>query len=285
MLVASPALFSQAKAALGDAPVTLVDTIPYGDIWLRDTGPIFLRNEAGALDALCYTWNGWGEKYLYDHDPAVSVAVAEYVGAEAFRSDLIAEGGGLEVDGAGTCLTTRDCRQNPNRNPNLSEDEITRELIRTLGVTHVLWLDGALANDHTDGHIDTLARFVDVGRVACMEPTADDPNRDTLRAIHEALKGMKNARGQRLDVVTIPSAGRVENLDGAVMPASYANYYVANDAVFVPTYGVSADDAAVEAIGALYPTREAVGIPARAILTGGGALHCISREQPKEETT
>jgi len=284
MLVATDALRAEATAALGDASVELVDH-PYGDIWMRDIAPTFVRLGTGELGAVCFAWNGWGGKYLYEHDSGVAAALAALVGVQVISlSPMVSEGGALELDGAGSCLTTRDCLLNPNRNPMMDEATASEELRRVLGVSNVHWLDGTLANDHTDGHIDTLARFVSEGTVACMEPEADDPNRDTLREIRKCLSAMRDASGRRLEVVTIPSPGRVEDDDGTVMPANYTNFYIANDAVFVPTYDVPADERAVEAIGRLYPGREAIGIAAKNILTGGGALHCITREQPTRAT-
>jgi len=280
MLVANDALGAEAVAALQGAPVELVDA-SYGDIWTRDTGPIFVRLESGDLAAVCFAWNGWGGKYLYEDDAGVAAAVAAHVGVQVISlSPMVAEGGAFELDGAGTCLTTRDCLLNPNRNPGMDEAKAEAELERMLGVSAVLWLDGALGNDHTDGHIDTLARFVAESTVLCMEPDVGDPNHDTLLGVRSSLGSMRDARGRRLEVVTIPSPGRVESDDGTVMPASYVNYYVANQAVFVPTYGAANDERAVDAVGRLYPGREAIGIGAKGILTGGGALHCITREQP-----
>jgi agmatine deiminase len=151
-----------------------------------------------------------------------------------------------------------------------------------LGVETVLWLGDGLANDHTDGHVDTIVRFVRPGVVVAMEPrAADDPNREALRALLAEAATFVDARGRKLDVVRIPSPGRVEDEDGRVMPASYVNFYVSNAAVVVPTYGSPFDAEALEAIGALFPGRRAVGVDARAVLTGGGAFHCITQQQPK----
>jgi agmatine deiminase len=284
MLVATKEMRARAEAALGDTPITLVDG-PYGDIWTRDTGPTFLRGPEGELGAACFAWNGWGGKYLYDDDRRVGSLLAQSAGAREFDSALIVEGGAVELDGFGSCLTTRHCLLNDNRNPGLSEAEVTDELERMFGASNVLWLDGeGLKNDHTDCHVDTLARFIGRGRVVCMEPAADDPNAAELESVRSALGDMRDARGERFDVTTIPSPGRVERDDGLLMPASYANFFVANRAVFVPTYGVNADEAAVDAIGLLFPGRVAVGIDARAILTGGGALHCITRELPQSRS-
>ena len=155
-------------------------------------------------------------------------------------------------------------------------------LRRSLGVDKVLWLGEGLVNDHTDGHVDTVVRFVRPGVVVAMEArSTDDPNRDILRALVREAEEVADARGQRLDVVRIPSPGRIVDSAGRVMPASYVNFYVTNANVVVPTYGAPWDDEAVETIGALFPGRRAIGIDARAILSGGGALHCITQQQPR----
>lgn len=289
LLVADDACEASARAALGasgeeDHGVDLV-RLAYGDIWMRDTGPIFVANDAGERAAACFRWNGWGEKYVYAHDDTVGRAIVARLGVPLFASDFVLEGGGIEVDGEGTCLTTRQCLSNPNRNGDASQADVERALRDGLGVETILWLDEGLANDHTDGHIDTLARFVAPGVVVCMRPTGDDdPNADVLRTIARDLARMKDRAGRALEVVTIPSPGRVVGADGRVLPASYANYYVANDAVIVPTYGVQADDDAVAAIGALFPGRRAVGLSARAIVTGGGAFHCITQQEPSRRS-
>jgi agmatine deiminase len=269
-----------ARAALEGLGAELV-RIPYGDIWLRDTAPLFLRGKAGALATVRFTFNGWGGKYVLTHDDRVAPAIATLVGQRSFGSTLVLEGGSVELDGEGTCLTTRQCLLNPNRNPGLDQKAIEAALRDTLGVETILWLDRGLENDHTDGHIDTLARFVAPGVVLCMEPAEDDPNRDALLGILGELDSMQDRRGRRLRVVAIPSPGRVLDDTGRVMPASYANFYIANRAVAVPTYDVENDTAAVRAVGALFPERRTVGIPAKAILAGGGAFHCITQQQPR----
>jgi agmatine deiminase len=193
----------------------------------------------------------------------------------------VLEGGSVEVDGEGTLLTTRQCLLNPNRNPSLDEKAIETRLREALGVTKVLWLTEGLRNDHTDGHVDTIARFVGPGVLVCMEPADDDdPNAKVLLAIAAELESMTDARGGPLRVVRIPSPGLVPGEDGEPMPASYVNFYIANHAVVVPTYGSPHDDAAVAAIGRLFPSRRTVGIDARAILSGGGAFHCITQQVP-----
>jgi agmatine deiminase len=178
-------------------------------------------------------------------------------------------------------LTTRQCLLEPSRNPGMSEAEIERALVEQLGARRVLWLERGLANDHTDGHIDNLARFVAPGRVVCMEPSgADDPNADVLREIGRDLASMRDAAGRQLEVVRIPSPGRIETIHGDLAPASYLNFLIGNRAVLVPVFGAPGDAAAMDGLGRLFPGRDMVAIDARAAMVGGGALHCMSREQP-----
>jgi agmatine deiminase len=264
-----------------------VHLIPFGDIWLRDTAPIFVHAaEGGATIASCFEFNGWGGKYVLPGDAEVAGRVAAAAGSRKETHPWVLEGGSVEVDGEGTVLTTRQCLLNANRNPTLDQATIEARLRDALGVEKVLWLSEGLANDHTDGHVDTIARFVAPGVVACMAPDGeDDPNAAVLRRIAQELEAMTDARGRALRVVRVPSPGRVTGEDHEILPASYVNFYIANRTVAVPTYGSPRDAAAVEAIAALFPGRRAVGIDARAVLTGGGAFHCITQQEPRPRGT
>lgn len=255
--------------------------IPFGDIWLRDTAPLFLRGPQGLVSAR-FGFNGWGGKYVLEHDALVSSRIAEAAGLPAYGYPWVLEGGSVEVDGEGTVLTTRQCLLNPNRNPGASQEQVEAWLMQALGASKVLWLGDGLLNDHTDGHVDTIARFVRPGLVVCMEPRdSDDPNREVLERIAEDLRGMTDAAGRKLAVVRVPSPGKVgDSMEGRPMPASYVNFYIGNRAVVVPTYGSVHDTEAVELVAALFPGRRTVGVPAKAILSGGGAFHCITQQQP-----
>ncbi len=254
--------------------------IPYGDIWLRDTAPVFIDGD-GKRSALRFRFNGWGDKYRLEHDDEVAPCIARSAGAALVASTLVAEGGAIEVDGSGTCLTTRSCLLNPNRNPELSETEVERILGDSLGVRKTIWLAEGLRGDHTDGHVDTLARFAGPGRVLCAEArNSADPNRRVLNAIATDLRRAVDAEGRRLELVTVPSPGIVVDADGRPLPASYLNYYVANGVVVVPIYGSPYDADAVDVIESCFPERKVIGLQARHILAGGGAFHCITQQQP-----
>jgi agmatine deiminase len=280
LLVGDARAEEEARAALAGVPARL-HRVAYGDIWLRDTGPVFVRG-GGEAAAAGFRWTGWGGKYLFPDDQGVAAAIAERAGTPLHRSELALEGGGIDSDGEGTLLTTRECLLSQSRNPGHSERDIERELEHTLGARRVIWLDRGLRNDHTDGHVDNLARFVAPGRVACARPAAGDPNRGALDEIARVLEASSDAAGRPLELAPIPSPGAVVDAEGELMPASYLNFYIGNRVVVVPSFGVPADDAAARAIAALFPERRVVSLDARAVLAGGGAFHCITRDQPSE---
>ncbi len=275
LLVHGPEALLSAEKAVGD--ICEIVQARYGDIWLRDTGPIFSANDRCNL----FIFNGWGGKYVLDHDDEVGAFVAEQAGAEVTRQEKVLEGGALDWDGEGTVLTTRECLLNPNRNGATSEGEYEGFLRETLGMARVIWIDRGLMNDHTDGHIDNIARFVAPGVVACQAPADNkDPNSERLDEIAMTLSGQRDARGRLLQVVRIPSPGLVEDEEGEVVPASHMNFLIGNSTVVVPTYGTATAKAAVETLKPFFPGRSVVGLSARHILTGGGAFHCITQQQP-----
>jgi agmatine deiminase len=281
VLVPDAARERQAQDALAGTQARF-HHVPFGDIWLRDTAPIFVRGKrAGGIATARFGFNGWGGKYVLEHDDQVAARLATIAGVPAIAADWILEGGSIDVDGEGTCLTTRQCLLNPNRNPGMNAAAIEAGLGATLGIEKTIWLGDGLLNDHTDGHVDNVARFIAPGVVVCMEArSAEDPNREALDAISRDLAASTDAQGRKLSVVRIPSPGRVEDEDGRVVPASFANFYIGNRALIVPTYDTPWDDEVVAKIGSFFPGRRAVGVPARAILTGGGAFHCITQQQP-----
>ena len=245
----------------------------FGDIWLRDTGPLFLSSAVGSA-AAAFRFNGWGGKYDLPGDAEVAGFVAHAAGVPLARHGWVLEGGAIDVDGTGRVVTTEACLLNPNRNPGMNRAEVESHLRRDLGLDEVLWLGEGLQNDHTDGHVDNLARFVAPGVLALPSASGrNDPNRVAFEDAHE------RAADAGFDIVTIPSPGLVED-GGEPLPASHMNFYIANKVVVVPVYGTAYDDAAVAAIAALFRGRQAVGLPARHILSGGGSFHCITQQQP-----
>jgi agmatine deiminase len=262
-----------ARAAAELAPWATIVQEPFGDIWLRDTGPLILKSGARRL-ARSFGFNGWGGKYQLEGDDTLGRRLAETMDLEADRHEWILEGGAIDVDGTGLAVTTEQCVLNPNRNPGLSREEIEARLATDLGIDRLLWLGEGLLNDHTDGHVDNLARFVSEGRIAIpVAAGCDDPNAE----VYADARARSKAFG--LKVVGLPSPGRVTR-GSEIIPASYMNFYIGNAAVVVPLYGAPNDDSAVAAIGALFPGRKAVGFRADYVLTGGGSFHCISQQVP-----
>lgn len=281
ILIPSEAFRGQAAAQLQGIPCRL-HVVPFGDSWLRDTAPVWVTGAAGEPMSVCFRFNGWGEKYVMPNDDQVSAAIAQIVGYPTVKVPLVLEGGSIDTDGEGTALTTKQCLLNQNRNPGMSQAAIEKLVAEAYGLKKLIWLDDGLLNDHTDGHIDNIARFVGPGKVVAMDPKGEqDPNHDTLKRILAALEASTDAQGRRLEVIRIPSVGRVLADDGAIMPASYMNFYIANDAVVVPIYDSPFDADAVAKIGACFPGRKTLGLPAKSILTGGGSFHCITQQQPQ----
>jgi agmatine deiminase len=262
-----------AESARKLAPFAEVIVEPFGDIWLRDTGPIVLGSGKGRR-AQTFGFNGWGGKYELDGDEDVGERLAGRASLPVAKANWILEGGAIDGDGSGTVLTTEQCLLNPNRNM-LIREEVEQRLLEDLGFERVVWFGTGLMNDHTDGHIDNLARFVAPGRVAIPTAAKEDPNaavyKDAARRIGEA----------HLDIVTLPSPGRITDEGGEIIPASYMNFYIGNAAVVVPQYGAPNDQAAVDVVQALFPGRVAIGLRADHILTGGGSFHCISQQVPE----
>jgi agmatine deiminase len=276
LMVAGEAAGRTAEDLLSGCPNIEVVNGDFGDIWLRDTGPIF----TSSYSAAAFRFNGWGGKYELPGDDTVADQIATHSGASLTRHDFVLEGGALDHDGQGTVLTTRQCLLNPNRNLRWREGDAERGLADALGVRAVLWLGQGLMNDHTDGHVDNLARFVSPGVVVC--PAAfglDDPNAAAYDAAARALAGFVDAKGAPLRVIRIPSPGRLIDGNHRVIPASHMNFLIANGAVVVPTYGDPAGAWAVQALETLFPERAVIGLPASALVTGGGAFHCISQQE------
>ena len=277
LMVCGDAAESTARALLGDVSGVEIVRGLFGDIWLRDTGPIF-RSDGVAAG---FGFNGWGGKYSLEHDGDVGAQIAAAAGAPLKINDFILEGGSVDHDGYGTVLTTRQCLLNPNRNPGWTQEAAEAALAESMGARKVLWLGDGLVNDHTDGHIDNLARFVGPGVVACpVAVGADDPNAEIYNETARMLAAMTDARNSPLQVMRIPSPGRITDEDGEVIPASHMNFLIANKAVIVPTYGEAGAALAVEALETLFPERQVIGLPSNAILTGGGSFHCISQQEP-----
>jgi agmatine deiminase len=269
LVAANDAAAAQARRV---APFAKVIVEAFGDIWLRDTAAIVLGS-GKYRRGVDFAFNGWGGQYDLPGDDTIGQRLAAEGGLPCGRSDWILEGGAIDGDGSGTAMTTEQCLLNPNRNPTMDRADVEAALARDLGFDKFVWLGEGLLNDHTDGHVDNLARFVAPGRVAIPTAAKGDPNAAIYK---DAARRLADAR---LDLVTLPSPGEVVR-GGEIIPASYMNFYIGNAAVVVPLYGAANDEAAVHALEALFPARKVVGLRADHVLTGGGSFHCISQQLP-----
>ncbi len=258
------------------------------ECWCRDHGPVFVvpkpesRNPKPEIAVLDWRYNAWGGKYPpWDLDDAVPQRVAQTLGLPLFSPDMVLEGGSIDVNGRGTLLTTESVLLNKNRNPQFTKPQIEQRLRDYLGVTHILWLGGGIAGDDTDGHVDDIARFVDARTVvACAEEDPADENHAPLLENLKRLRAMRDQDGQPLRVIELPMPGRLEGR-GQRLPASYANFYIANNVVLVPVYSHRNDSRALKILQRCFPTRRVVGIECTDLVWGLGALHCVTQQQPK----
>ena len=250
------------------------------DVWLRDSGPMFVTR-GQDVSLINWRFNAWGGKFDFGHDNQVPEYVAGELGAAHWDRPEVLEGGALEVNGAGIGLTTRSCLLTPSRNPHLSEAGYAALLRDTLGLEKLLWLGGGLENDHTDGHIDTITRFAaERTIVTSVESDEQDANFTAMQQNLSALRQMTDAGGRPFEIVELPlPVLRLEGAEGR-LPPTYANFYIGNGFVVVPQYGDPNDPRALDVLTPLFPGREVIGLPSRAIIEGGGSFHCVTQQQP-----
>ncbi|MCC6847899.1 MAG: agmatine deiminase family protein [Deltaproteobacteria bacterium] len=256
--------------------------IPTNEPWCRDHGPIFVTRP-GEVAVVDWGYNAWGGKYPpFDRDDAVPARVAELLGLRAFRPGLVMEGGSLDVNGRGTLLTTESCLLNPNRNPTFDRAAIASRLGEFLGVRHVIWLGDGIAGDDTDGHVDDITRFVAPDTiVTVVEPDPADENHRPLRENLERLRAARDQDGRPFTILELPMPRPVVR-DDQRLPASYANFYVANAVVLVPTFADPNDEAALALLRRCFPSRRVVGVDSRDLVWGLGAFHCATQQQPEK---
>ena len=286
--VAGPGMEQQVRRLLADEGAGAGNVCfhhnPTNDAWCRDHGPIFVQRdgEHGREEAVVdWKFNAWGDKYPpYDLDDVIPTRVAREYRLPVFHPGIVLEGGSIEVNGRGTLLTTEACLLNPNRNPTLDRDAIEGYLRAYLGVRHILWLGDGIAGDDTDGHVDDLTRFVDEHTVVTVvEDDPADENYEPLQENLERLRGMRDQDGRPLRVVTLPMP-RVLFHEEQRLPASYANFYIANGLVLLPTYDPDRDEEARHTLQELFPTREVIGLDCTDLVWGLGAFHCVSQQWP-----
>jgi agmatine deiminase len=282
-----PARAAISAALGGRAPNARVEmlSIATNDSWIRDYGPIFVNRiapaGAPAQIALDFGFNSWGEKYgASDLDDASPRRLAERYGFAVVEPGIVLEGGSIDVNGAGSILTTESCLLNRNRNPHLSRAEVEDYIRLYLGVTNVLWLGEGIAGDDTDGHVDDLARFVASDAVvAVVEEDPRDVNYKPLADNLDRLRAMRDERGGRFRIETIPMPPAAA-YDGVRLPASYANFYVLNGAVIMPAFGCPRDEIARATLKRLFPGRRIVGVESTDLVWGLGSVHCLTQQHP-----
>jgi agmatine deiminase len=273
------------RTLLGSAGIDLsrvrFHRLEYADVWFRDYGPTFVVNPEDALPGIVHwRFNAWGGKYPeLAGDTRIPERICRAPGMQVFSPGIVMEGGSIDVNGRGTVLTTGQCLLHPNRNPSLSREEIEAYLQEYLGVTAVVWLKQGIAGDDTDGHIDDVARFSGPSTILCaVEEDPHDVNHDALQENLRILREARDQDGRPFTVVPLPMPGPVG--DGTRLPASYANFYIANRTVLVPVFSDPNDARALAVIGDAFPGRNVVGIDCRAMVHGLGAVHCITQQQP-----
>jgi len=275
---------AQAMLLEAGADLSQIDFFDHltNDAWCRDHGPAFLINEQAPERKVIVDWgyNAWGDKYPpYDLDDVIPTKVGAALGLPVFHPGIVMEGGSIEVNGAGTLLTTRACLLNKNRNPHLSQTQIEDYLRNYYGQQHILWLEDGIVGDDTDGHIDDLTRFVNEDTVVTVvEHDTSDANYHILKENLEQLKGMRLPDGRKLNIVELPMPRPVEH-EGQRLPASYANFYIGNGVVVVPIFQDKADDKALQILEGCFPGRKVVGINSRDLIWGLGSFHCLSQQE------
>lgn len=262
--------------------------LPTVDSWIRDYGPNFLIDGSGDGAFNDWTFNAWGNKYEeLKKDDVVPVRLEKVLGLRRFEPGIVMEGGSIEVNGTGCVLTTEQCLLNPNRNPHLSRSDIEQYLKDFLGVTKVLWLGEGIVGDDTDGHIDDIARFVAPNVITCaVEDDPADANYELLQDNLARLKSMTDTTGRPFEIVTLPMPGIVGGTSTSTrdldrLPASYANFYIANNVVLAPVFGHANDTRAVETLQTIFPGRQVVPINCEPLVWGMGTIHCVTQQQPQ----
>ncbi|QFT56462.1 agmatine deiminase family protein [Microbulbifer sp. THAF38] len=271
-----------ARRLMGDK-VELI-ACPLDDLWMRDIGPVFIINDNGDKAAIDFNFNGWGEKQQSDNDAKVAAFTAQYAGVPSIQTNLILEGGGIEVDGYGTAIITESCVLNDNRNPGVSKQQCEHELKRLLGLEKIIWLPGIKGMDITDGHTDFYARFVRPGVVvAGYDPDPNSFDHAVTKQHLRILRSATDASGRELEIVVLEAPSIVrERFDNADFAAGYINFYVCNGAVIVPEFGdPNADTAAQRKLQRIFPDRDIVQVNIDGIAAGGGGIHCTTQQEPE----
>lgn len=280
-VIANPDDAEQVKNRFNEANVDIL-AIPHNDAWFRDNGPTFLVGDGGELAGVNWKFNAWGGKYApWDLDDAVAPQVLEHVGVRRFDAPLVMEGGSLHVDGEGTVLTTEECLLNPNRNPDMTKEQIEEHLRNYLNISKVIWLKRGLSGDETDGHVDNIACFAAPGKVILQ--VCDDPEDENYAITQENLRLLAeatDARGRKLEVVPIHQPPQA-SYEGNRLTLSYLNFYFVNGGIILPVFGGQAEQAdrqAMQTLQQLFPERRIRTVDGMAIIREGGNVHCTTQQ-------
>lgn len=274
--------FVTAKRLMGNHVDLIV--CPLDDLWMRDIGPVFIVTKSGGKKAVDFNFNGWGKKQEFYNDQKIAGFVADIAETRCIKSNLILEGGGIEVDGHGTAIITESCVLNYNRNPNVSKAECERELKHLLGLETIIWLPGIKGRDITDGHTDFYARFAGTGTVvAAYDPDPESFDHAVTKRHLEILGTATDAKGRNLDVIVLEAPSQIrDKYAGDDFAAGYINFYVCNGAVIVPEFGdQKADTDARRKLAQLFPNREIIQLNIDGIAAGGGGIHCTTQQEPE----
>ncbi len=273
-------LFSKKKLSLENIDFFI---IPTDDAWIRDYGPNFLINNKDPKNRVAannWKFDSWGKKYKWELDNEVSELILNCLGYPIFDPGIVLEGGAIEVNGKGVCITTEQCLLNQNRNNGLSKEEMESYLKNYLGVKKIIWCQGDLIGDDTDGHIDNLVRFINPNTLVCVvEEDPNDPNYHCTHANYKMLKNAEDLNGNPFNIIPFPMPGIVKENENR-LPASYANFYIGNQVVLLPTYSHKNDSKAQSILENCFPDRQVVPIPSKPLLIGFGSIHCLTQQQP-----
>ena len=271
------------EARLATAGKVEIFDAPLDDSWARDIGPTFLRRQDGARAGVAWQFNAWGNKYHpYTDDMGFAARVLASVGFTAYDAPLVCEGGAIHVDGEGTLITTEQCLLNPNRNPNLTRQQVEERLVLFTGARRIIWLGDGFSDDETDGHVDNIACFVSPGRVIVGVPASrSHPDYEPVAEVIRRLGEARDAEDRRIEIVEIaqPSTERVD-WRGRPLAASYVNFYLPNGGVVMPSFDDANDEPARSVIADCFPGRDILQIDALDIVEGGGGIHCITQQEP-----
>lgn len=281
LLVRDQEALESAKQFLKDTPNVTFHSVPLDDVWFRDNGPIFVKNQNGHLQAIKWEFNSWGQKFEWLKDNQAAYEAIKFLKSSFVKTNIVMEGGSLDVNGEGVALTTSLCLLSPMRNPNMTSQDIEACLKQHMGIEKLLWLDDGLEGDHTDGHIDTIVRFVDAKTIVySMTDDVSDPNHKTMADNYERLKTFTDCHGQPFRLVSLPLPKNRMELEGDRLPCTYANFYIGNGFVVVPQYDDPHDELALDILKGLFPSRQVIGLKSKYLICGGGSFHCVTQQQP-----